>query len=159
MANGIQATIFTFIFPRRVKMITKEPLKDHRIRKINGSFAWISHRFIRQGYWGSLNHQELVLYLFLVMVADRQGMSYYGYDKICSLTAIGLDDYIQARNGLIDKDLIAFDGRLFQVLSLPPKNVVTPTSKKPEQSVGGRGLISIGSIFQKSLISAGGQND
>jgi hypothetical protein len=30
-----------------------------------------------------------------------------------------LDDYILARNSLIDKDLIAFDGRLFQVLSLP----------------------------------------
>ncbi len=140
-------------------MITKEPLKDHRIRKINGSFAWISHRFIRQGYWGSLNHQELVLYLFLVMVSDRQGMSYYGYDKICSLTAISLDEYIQARNGLIDKDLIAFDGRLFQVLSLPQKNVATPTSKAPKQPAGGSGLISIGEIFQKSLHIAGGPND
>jgi hypothetical protein len=31
-----------------------------------------------------------------------------------------VDDYIQARNGLIDKGLIAFDGRQFQVLGLPP---------------------------------------
>jgi hypothetical protein len=31
-----------------------------------------------------------------------------------------VDDYIQARNGLIDKGLIAFDGRQFQVLALPP---------------------------------------
>ncbi|MBF0232857.1 MAG: hypothetical protein HQK65_07445 [Desulfamplus sp.] len=139
-------------------MITKALLKEHRVRKINGSFAWISHRFLRQGYWNNLNHQELVLYFFLVIVADRRGMSYYGYDKICSLTAIGLDEYIQARNGLIDKDLIAFDGRLFQVLSLPPTNVVTPTSRKPEQSAGGRGLISIGTIFQKSFNSLGGQN-
>jgi hypothetical protein len=140
-------------------MITKDPLKDHRIRKINGSFAWISHRFIRQGYWDSLNHQELVLYLFLVMVADRQGMSYYGYDKICSLTAISLDEYIQARNGLIDKDLIAFDGRLFQVLSLPRKAVATQMSKAPKQPAGGCGLIPIGEIFQKSLNITGGPND
>ena len=30
-----------------------------------------------------------------------------------------LDQYINARNGLMDKDLIAFDGTLFQVLDLP----------------------------------------
>ena len=132
-------------------MITKEPLKDHRIRKINGSFAWISHRFLRQGYWSSLSREELVLYLFLVMVADRQGMSYYGYDKICALTAISMDEYIQARNGLIDKDLIAFDGRLFQVLSLPPKKFAPLSSQRPEQHTGGRTLVSIGDILQKTL--------
>jgi hypothetical protein len=37
-----------------------------------------------------------------------------------------VDEYIVARNALIDKDLIAFDGRLFQVLSLPPKPVRVP---------------------------------
>lgn len=140
-------------------MTTKAPLKEHRVRKINGSFAWISHRFLRQGYWSNLNHQELVLYLFLVMVADRQGMSYYGYDKICSLTAISLDEYIQARDGLIDKDLIAFDGRLFQVLSLPPKNAVAPTPKESKRSAGRNDLIQIGKLLQKNFNSAGGQND
>ncbi len=137
-------------------MITKQPLKDHRVRKINGSFAWVSHRFLRQGYWSSLTRHELVLYLFLVMVADRQGMSYYGYDKICSLTAISMDEYIQARNGLIDKALIAFDGHLFQVLSLPKRISVMPASRVPEKHTGGRGLISIREILQKGL---GGQND
>jgi hypothetical protein len=32
-----------------------------------------------------------------------------------------LDDYIEARDTLLKKDLIAFDGTLFQVLDLPPK--------------------------------------
>ena len=53
------------------------------------------------------------------MVADRFGLSYYSYDKICTLLALPVDFYIVARDGLIDKDLIAFDGHLFQVLSLP----------------------------------------
>jgi hypothetical protein len=35
-----------------------------------------------------------------------------------------LDQYISARNGLIEKDLIAFDGTVFQVLELP----ATPVS-------------------------------
>ncbi len=100
-------------------MINKQPIISHRVRKIDGSFAWISHRFLRMGFWGSSTHHELLLYMFLVMAADRQGISYYSFDKICSLVSITPDEYILARNDLIDKNLIAFDDRLFQVLSLP----------------------------------------
>jgi hypothetical protein len=62
-----------------------------------------------------------LLYVFLVLVADRNGLSYYSYDKICILLRISIDEYIFARDALIEKDLIAFDGYLFQVLSLPEK--------------------------------------
>jgi hypothetical protein len=101
--------------------IEKKPLEPHRIRKIAGSFAFIEHRFLRQGFWSSLSHHELLLYLFLVIVADRNGLSFYGYDKLCSLLQITVDEYILARDLLIEKDLIAFNGNLFQVLSLPQK--------------------------------------
>jgi hypothetical protein len=99
--------------------IEKKPLNPNRIRKINGSFAFVEHRFLRDGFWASLDHHQLLLYLFLIIVADRNGLSYYSYDKICTLLRIPLDEYIVARNTLIDQDLIAFDGYLFQVLSLP----------------------------------------
>jgi hypothetical protein len=110
-------------------MIQKTPLIPQRVRKINGSFAFIEHRFLRDGFWSSLDHYELVLYLFLVMVGDRKGISFYCYDRICSLLGISVDDYILARNSLIKKDLIAFDGKFFQVLSLPEK--VVETSRPP----------------------------
>jgi hypothetical protein len=100
-------------------MITKAPLDHDRVRKITGSFAFIEHRFLRNGFFSALTHHELLLYVFLVLVADRNGLSYYSYDKICTLLKITLDDYIIARDKLIEKDLIAFDGHLFQVLSLP----------------------------------------
>ena len=93
---------------------------------IDGSFAWIGHRFLRGGFFTSLNHNELLLYFFLVLAADPQGLSYYHYDKICSLLRLPLDDYIVARNQLIDKDLLAFDGTFFQVLSLPQIPVTEP---------------------------------
>ena len=41
-----------------------------------------------------------------------RGLSYYSYDKICTLLAMDVDEYIGARNALIEKDLIAFDGFL-----------------------------------------------
>ena len=108
-------------------MIEKKPLCPERLRKIRGSFAFIEHRFLRDGFFASLSHHELVLYLFLVLVADRNGLSYYSYDKICTLLRICLEEYLVARNSLIRKDLLAFDGHLFQVLSLPEKPMIEPT--------------------------------
>ena len=97
----------------------RKALVPQRIRTINGSFAAIEHRFLRHGFWTTLDHHELLLYFFLVLVADRQGLSFYSYDKICTLLTISVDDYILARDNLINKDLLAFDGTFFQVLSLP----------------------------------------
>ncbi len=108
-------------------MVNRKPLVCDRIREIDGSFAWIGHRFLRSGFFISLTRNELLLYFFLVLVADRQGLSYYHYDKICSLLCLSIDDYIFIRDQLIDKDLIAFDGTFFQVLSLPHTPVIQST--------------------------------
>ena len=102
-------------------MIEKTILCPDRVRKIGGSFAFIEHRFLRDGFFASLDHHELLLYLFLVIVGDRNGMSFYSYDKICSLLMFSVDEHVLARDSLIEKDLIAFDGKFFQVLSLPKK--------------------------------------
>ena len=117
------------------RQIATQPLLPDRIRKISGSFAFIEHRFLHDGFWVILDHHQLLLYLFLIIVADRNGLSYYSYDKICTLLHISVDEYILARNALIDHDMIAFDGYLFQVLSLPEKvtRSVSRTLKTQEQ--------------------------
>lgn len=102
-------------------MIRKKILDPVRVRRINGGFGFIPHRFITGGFVSALCPHELLLYFFLVMVADRNGLSYYAYDSICTLLSMDLDRYIEARDGLIAKDLIAIDGTLFQVLSLPQR--------------------------------------
>jgi hypothetical protein len=102
-------------------MIKKKVLNLKRVRKINGGFSFIPHRFVLDGFLAALGQKELLLYLFLVLVSDRNGLSFYSYDTICTLLEISLDEYIASRNSLMDKDLIAFDGTLFQVLSLPQK--------------------------------------
>jgi hypothetical protein len=61
---------------KEVAMIEKSPLCPHRGRKITGSFAFLEHRFLRDGFWTGLTHHELLLYIFLVLVADRSGLSY-----------------------------------------------------------------------------------
>jgi hypothetical protein len=52
-----------------------------------------------------------------------------------------LEDYIQARDGLLKKDLIAFDGTLFQVLELPAKPQ-PPSSSKPDGRLAVKTLAS-----------------
>ena len=133
-------------------MIIKKVLYPDRLRKISGSFAFIEHRFLRDGFWDALNHHQLLLYLFLVVVADRNGLSYYSYDKICTLLKISVDDYILARDALIDKDLIAFDGSLFQVLSLPQKPCQSdPTALNSTKDMQTHDPATINQLIKKSL--------
>jgi hypothetical protein len=61
------------------------------VRRITGRFAFIEHRFLRNGFWDSLTHDELLLYLFLILAADRNGISYYSYDKIFPESALGTE--------------------------------------------------------------------
>ena len=117
-------------------MITKKVLDADRIRRIKGGFSFIPHRFLTDGFLKRLNPAELLLYIFLVLAADRYGLSYYSYDRICAFLHMTTEQYIQARDGLIKKDLIAFDGTLFQVLELPavPIKPKRGSDERPAQS-------------------------
>lgn len=112
-------------------MIKKKILNESRIRCTNGGFSFIPHRFLSDGFLAALDQHELILYFFLVLASDRHGLSYYAYDSICTATRLTVDQYIQARNSLIQKDLLAFDGTLFQVLELPANS---PESAIPNRS-------------------------
>ena len=100
-------------------MIRKKILVLDRVRRIGKSFCFIPHRFLTDGFLQSLSRHELALYLFLVLASDKEGLSYYGDKRICSTLGIKEQDYLFARNNLIHKDLVVYDGSLFQVLSLP----------------------------------------
>lgn len=111
-------------------MIKKKILNPDRIRHIDGGFSFIPHRFLSDGFLAALTQKQLLLYMFLIIASDRHGLSFYSYDTICSLLQMDLDQYINARDGLIDKDLIAFDGTVFQVLNLPTSPVPSTTQQQ-----------------------------
>ena len=112
-------------------MIKKKVLNLNRIRCTNGGFSFIPHRFLTDGFLAALDQHQLLLYFFLVLASDRYGLSYYAYDSICTATRLTVEQYIEARNSLIKKDLVAFDGTLFQVLELPSKPPGPMTQKAP----------------------------
>lgn len=115
--------------------IRRAPILPERVRAIDGSFAFVPHLFLRQGFFVSLNQDARDLYFFLLLAGDRFGLSFYHYDSICSVLECSLDAFIAARNALIDKDLIAFDGTRFQVLSLPdsPRARARPSLHTPQE--------------------------
>jgi len=116
-------------------MIRKKIINPKRIRCIKGGFSFIPHRFLTDGFLTSLTQKEILLYLFLILASDRYGLSFYSYDAICSFLQLTLDQYIVARDGLMEKDLIAFDGILFQVLELPTKPLAISTTKRDPATI------------------------
>ena len=128
-------------------MIKKKIINPQRLRCINGGFSFIPHRFLTDGFLKSLSQQELLLYIFLVLAADRYGLSFYSYDRICSLLHMTLEQYTAARVSLIEKDLIAFDDTLYQVLSLPASPAHGPMNTTGRQLTDGQTPAAIGPII------------
>ena len=95
-------------------------LRPDRIRTIEKPFGWIPFRMITDGTFADLSDRAKLLYFFLCLAADRQGTSFYGDARLQSYFELAPADVHLAREELIRKNLIAYDGRLYQVLSLPP---------------------------------------
>lgn len=83
--------------------------QPQRVRRIEKSFAWIDHRLLRSGYLPVMTHQDQALYLFLALVADRHGVSFYRKEKICDISGLDWGQFEVARDRLIDLKLIAFE--------------------------------------------------
>ena len=58
------------------------------------------------------------LYLFLVSVADELGLSYYSARSICEHLGVDSQALNQARAQLLERELIAWESPLYQVLDL-----------------------------------------
>jgi len=82
--------------------------QPQNVRKINGSFAWVDHRLLRDGYIPVMTHQDQTLYLFLILAADRNGVSFYRKEKVCDILALDFQQFEVARDRLIDLNLIGY---------------------------------------------------
>jgi hypothetical protein len=111
-------------------MIEKHLLRPQRQRRIPPSFSWVDHRLVRQEYLPRADHRTWALYLFLVTVADVQGLSYYSDASLGRHLHLDTVQLSAARRQLIDLDLIAYRKPLYQVLSLP-EEAPRPASNLP----------------------------
>jgi hypothetical protein len=111
-------------------MVNKKLLDPKRIRKIQGSFSFLEHRFLRQGFFENLTQHELLLYLFLILTRD----------------------------GLINTDLLAFDGFFFQILALPTHAVIRKQPLTSGQVTRGGESVHIFDILRRFPLDEGLQD-
>ena len=123
-------------------MIPKRILVAPRLRQPPATgWSWLDRRFLRE-HGAYLSREAVLLYLFLVAVADRHGLSFYSDHTLSSRLQLSQQALERARQELLERDLIAHQLPLVQVLSLP-----TPTvSRRPEP---GQGLMMLGDLFRQ----------
>ena len=133
-------------------MIQKRLIRPDRLRQVPPSFSWVDHRLVRHHYLEACDCPALALYLFLVIVSDVQGLSYYSDAAICRHLNLQAEELKHARAQLRQADLIAYQRPLYQVLSLPDP---PPPSQEPPPERTGQSQ-SVSEILRR-VLQGGGQ--
>jgi hypothetical protein len=127
--------------------IQKHILVAQRLRRPPATgWSWVDRRFLRE-HGDYLSREAVLLYLFLAAVADRHGLSFYSDHTLTSRLHLSPQALEQARQELLDRDLIACQLPLVQVLSLPAPVV----SRRAEP---GQGLMLLGDVFRQVAAAA-----
>jgi len=125
-------------------MIHKRILVPERLRRPPATgWSWLDRRFLRE-HGDYLSREAVLLYLFLVAVADRHGLSFYSDHALASRLRLSRPVLERAREELLQRDLIAQQLPLIQVLSLPAPGV-------QRRAEPGQGLMLLGDVFRQML--------
>ena len=116
-------------------MTHKRILDPRRIRKVPEQFSWLDHRLVRDRHICSCPPPALALYLFLVTVADAEGLSYYSDPRLAEFLSMTPTQLAQARQSLVRAGLVAYQKPLYQVLSLEP--AALPSEAPAARRAGG----------------------
>ena len=96
------------------------PIMPERLRHIPRQFSWVDHRLVRDGHVEGRSAGALALYLFLVTVADAEGLSWYSEPALSRQLSWSTNQLHMARAELQQAELIAYRQGLYQVLDLAP---------------------------------------
>jgi len=130
----------------------REPVLPRRRRRIPQQFSWVDHRLVRDGHLAGRSTEALALYLFLVTVADADGLSWYSDTALCRVLSWELPTLQQARIELRCADLVAYRKPLYQVLDLSPVAALPGGTKRS----GAGEAVAIGDIL-RGLAAGGAQ--
>lgn len=103
----------------------REPIMPQRRRRIPAQFSWVDHRLVRDGHIRGRSAPALTLYLFLITVADAEGLSWYSDAAVCRHLSWRGSQLQGARSELERAALIAYRTPLYQVLDLAPTAIAS----------------------------------
>lgn len=96
----------------------KQVICSARLRRVPLQFSWVDQRLVRDRHLDGLDAVAATLYLFLITVADAQGLSWYGDTSTARRLSIDEARLRRARGDLIRAGLLAYAKGLYQVLAL-----------------------------------------
>jgi hypothetical protein len=82
------------------------------------SYSIVDHELYHGGYLHRLSHEAMALYLFLVVVGDRDGRSFYGETALREILRLETAAFAAARSALESERLIDFRKPYWWVRSL-----------------------------------------
>jgi hypothetical protein len=97
----------------------------------------------------------LALYLFLVTVADADGLSWYSDAALCRQLSLDASLLECARSELVRCGLAAYSKPLYQILDLAPVGTGAPVNQAKNGHPRAEGGLSIGQILQ-GIMQPGG---
>ena len=125
----------------------KRPISLAKLRKVPSQFSWVDQRLVRERYIDQLSPEACALYLFLVTVADAQGLSFYSEQSLCQRLSMAPAVLRQARQALIACALVAYQHPLYQVLALD-RDVMRPAAARPTPA-GDEEPVDLKAVFKQ----------
>jgi hypothetical protein len=107
----------------------KQVLRPECVRNIPEQFSWVDQALVQHHLIDRCTSHSAALYLFLITVADCEGLSYYASATLASRLHLSEAELAAARTQLMAIDLIAWQAPLYQVLALPSRRA--PASPRP----------------------------
>ncbi len=82
------------------------------------SYSIIDHQLLHGGYLNRLSHESMILYLFLAVVGDKNGRSFYADLTVMGILRLGVQALDEARLELIREGLIDYRPPYWQVKTI-----------------------------------------
>lgn len=101
-------------------MMNKYPLDPARIRHLPPRFSWLDQRLVGDTHLRRCSRSAQGFYLFLAVISDSQGLSFYSDRSIRQHLNMEQDELVLARHELIELALLLYEHPLYQLLSLDP---------------------------------------
>jgi len=120
-------------------------------RRLPRRYGVIDQRIVSEGYLKSLPSEAVSLYVFLCVVADRAGRSWYSDGRL--VKSVRLASLADARRCLVEAKLIVWEPPVYTVLEVPePVQAVKPAeSDADEKPATPEDMKRLNDLFRKRM--------
>jgi hypothetical protein len=136
--------------------IAKQVLRPERLRQVPEQFSWVDQALVQCGFIDRCDARAAALYLFLVTVADAQGLSYYGSTTLAQRLHLSVPELGAARAQLIALDLIAYEAPLYLSRGAPRRPPRIGSAAPAPLRGPGAGAVSLAHLIEQAELHRAG---